>query len=126
MKYIYQINGSKAELINKTESYDRLITAETYPAREYHENTHAVLSYNETNGIYWEYIPFTPMELREKAYETERCIEWDGNIMTVDEANDMFLKYDAEGNTKANELTSLIAAAKAEIRERFPNVDISV
>lgn len=124
MKYIYQINGSKAELINQTESYDRLITAETYPAREYHENTHAVLSYNETDGIYWEYIPFTPMELREKAYETEKCIEWDGNIMTVDEANDMFLKYDAEGNTKANGLTSLIASAKAEIRERFPDVNI--
>ena len=51
-----EINGSKAELINKTESYDRLITAETYPAREYHENTHAVLSYNETDGIHWEYM----------------------------------------------------------------------
>lgn len=23
MKYIYQINGTKAEIINKTESYDR-------------------------------------------------------------------------------------------------------
>ena len=121
IKYIYKINGSKAELINKMESYDRLITAETYPAREYHENTHAVLSYNETDGIHWEYIPFTPMELREKAYETEKCIEWDGNIMTVDEANDMFLKYDAEGNAKSDELTVLIAAAKAEIRERFPD-----
>lgn len=121
MKYIYQINGTKAELINKTESYDRLITAETYPSREYHENTHAVLSYNETDGIYWEYIPFTPMELREKSYETEKCIEWGGNIMTVDEANDIFLKYDAEGNVKSDELTVLIAAAKAKIRERFPD-----
>lgn len=126
MQYIYQINGTKAELINKTESYDRLITAETYPAREYHENTHAVLSYNEEQGIHWEYIPFTPTELREQAYETEKCIEWEDTMMTVDEANDKFLMYDAEGNTKANELTSLIAAAKAEIRERFPDVDISV
>lgn len=41
--------------------------------------------------------------------------------VVVDEANDKFLKYDAEGNTKANELTSLIAAAKAEIRKRFPD-----
>lgn len=121
MQYIYQINGSKAELINKTESYDRLITSETYPAREYHENTHAVLSYNETDGIHWEYIPFTPMELREKSYETEKCVEWDGNIITVDEANDIFLKYDAEGNVKSDELTVLIAAAKAKIRERFPD-----
>ena len=43
------------------------------------------------------------------------------NIMTVDEANDMFLKYDAEGNVKSDELTVLIAAAKAKIRERFPD-----
>ena len=121
IKYIYQINGSKAELINKMESYDRLITAETYPAREYHENTHAILSYNEEQGVHWEYIPFTPEELREQAYETESLIEWGGIMMTVDEANDMFLKYDAEGNTKANELTTLIAVAKAGIRERFPD-----
>ena len=42
-------------------------------------------------------------------------------MMTVDEANDMFLKYDAESNAKSDELTVLIAAAKAEIRERFPD-----
>lgn len=123
MKYIYQINGSKAELINKTESYDRLITSETYPAREYHENTHAVLSYNEEQGVHWEYILFTPEELREQAYETEKLIEWGGVMLTVDEANDKFLKYDAEGNTKADELTALIAAAKAGIRERFPDAE---
>ena len=35
------------------------------------------------------------MEMREKAYETEKCIEWDGDMLTVDEANNMFLKYDA-------------------------------
>ena len=121
MKYIYKINGTKAELIQKTEEYDSLITQDTFPAREYHENTHSVLSYNEEQGIYWEYIPFTPMELREQAYETEKCIEWDGTMMTVDEANDMFLKYDAEGNSKSNDLTALIAAAKAEIRNRFPD-----
>ena len=57
MPYIYKINGTKAELIQKTENYDRLITQDIYPAREYHENTHAVLSYNEEQGVYWEYIP---------------------------------------------------------------------
>ena len=121
MKYIYKINGTKAELIQRTEEYDSLIIEETYPACEYHENTHAILSYNEEQGIHWEYVPFTPVELREKAYETEKCIEWEGTMMTVDEANDMFLKYNAEGNTKSDELTTLIAAAKAEIRERFPD-----
>ena len=121
MQYIYQINGSKAELINQTESYDRLITAETYPAREYHENTHAVLSYNETDGIHWEYIPYTPKELRERVYETEKIISYDGDMLTVDEANRKWQEYQAEGNSKANELTTLIANAKAMIREQYPD-----
>ena len=121
MKYIYQINGTEAKLIQKTEEYDNIIAQDTFPAREYHENTHAILSYNEEQGVHWKYIPFTPEELREQAYETEKLIEWDGVMLTVDEANDMFLKYTAEGNTKADELTALIAAAKAGIRERFPD-----
>ena len=119
--YIYTIKDNKAVLLGQQSNYDKLIEQETYPARVDHPNTHSVLSYNETEGIHWEYVPFTPMELREKAYETEKCIEWDGNIMTVDEANDMFLKYNAEGNAKSDELTVLIAASKAEIRERFPD-----
>ena len=51
----------------------------------------------------------------------KQSIEWDSDIMTVDEANDMFLKYNAEGNAKSDELTVLIAASKAKIRERFPD-----
>lgn len=121
MQYIYQINGTKAELINKTESYDRLITMETYPAREYHENTHAVLSYNEEQGIHWEYIPYTPKEMRERVYETEKIISYEGDMLTVDEANRKWQEYQAEGNSKANELTTLIANAKATIREQYPD-----
>lgn len=121
MQYIYQVNGSKAELINQTESYDRLITAETHPAREYHENTHAVLSYNETDGIHWEYIPYTPKELREHVYETEKIISYEGDMLTVDEANRKWQEYQAEGNSKANGLTTLIANAKATIREQYPD-----
>ena len=123
MKYIYQINGTEAKLIQKTEEYDNIISQDTFPAREYHENTHAVLSYNEEQGVHWEYTPFTPEELREQAYETEKLIEWDGVMLTVDGSNDMFLKYTAEGNTKADELTALIAAAKTGIRERFPDAE---
>ena len=121
MQYIYQINGTKAELIQKTESYDRLITAETYPAREYHENAHAVLSYNEEQGIHWEYIPYTPKELRERVYETDKVISYEGKMLTVDEANRKWQEYQAEGNSKANELTTLIANAKATIREQYPD-----
>ena len=120
MTYIYKITGTNAELIDKAEAYDNIITSDTFPAREYHENTHAVLSYSEDKGVYWEYIPYTAAELREKAYETEKLIEWDGVMLTVDEANKMFLRYDAEGYTeKSAELTILIAHAKAEIRKRY-------
>ena len=66
MKYIYKINGTKAELIQRTEEYDSLIIEQ---------------------GIHWESVPFTPIGLREKAYETEKCIEWEGTMMIVDEAN---------------------------------------
>ena len=121
MQYIYQINGTKAELINKTESYDRLITEETYPARVDHPNTHAVLSYNEEQGIHWEYIPYTPEELRERAYETDKVISYEGKMLTVDEANRKWQEYQAEGNSKANELTTMIANAKATIREQYPD-----
>lgn len=123
MTYIYKINGTTAELINKTETYDSIITSDTFPAREYHENTHAILSYSEDKGVHWEYVPYTAAELREQAYETEKLIVWDGNMLTVDEANKIFLQYDAEGNEKAEELTSLIAQAKAEIRARYADVE---
>ena len=66
-------------------------------------------------------IQVTAEELREHAYETERLIKWGRVMLTVDEANDMFLKYFAEGSPKADELTALIAATKAGIRERFPD-----
>lgn len=118
--YTFEINGAKANLISSND-YDKVVTSETYPAREYHENTHAVLSYTEELGVHWEYIPFTPAELREQAYRTEKLIAWGQDAITVDEANDMWLKYDAEGNDKAALLTDLIAAAKADIRERYPD-----
>ena len=68
MKYIYKTNGTKAELIGKTEFVDSLITQDTLPAREHREGYKAVLSYNETDGVYWDYIPLTGEEKREEAY----------------------------------------------------------
>ena len=119
--YIYTIKDNKAVLLGQQSSYDQLIEQETYPAREYHENTHAVLSYNEEQGIHWEYIPFTNAELREKAYETEKLVNFENEILTVDEANKKWQEYQAEGNTKATELTALISAAKNRIREQYPD-----
>ena len=117
--YIYTIKDNKATLLGQQGSYDQLIEQETYPARVDHPNTHAVLSYSESEGIHWEYIPFTPEELRERAYETDKVISYEGKMLTVDEANRKWQEYQAEGNSKANELTTLIANAKATIREQY-------
>jgi hypothetical protein len=119
--YIYTIKDSKAILISNQESYDRIITQETYPACIDYPNTRAVLSYNETEGVHWEYIPLTPKELRERAYETEKCITYDGETLTVDEANKLWQEYQAEGNEKADKLTTMISAAKADIRNQYPD-----
>ena len=119
--YIYAIKDNKSILLGQQSSYDQLIEQETYPARVDHPNTHAVLSYSEAEGIHWEYIPFTPEELRERAYETDKVISYEGKMLTVDEANRKWQEYQAEGNSKANELTTMVANAKATIREHYPD-----
>ena len=121
--YIYAIKDNKAVLLGQQRSYDQLIEQETYPARVDHPNTHAVLSYSEAEGIHWEYIPYTPEELRERAYETDKVISYEGKMLTVDEANRKWQEYQAEGNSKANELTTMIANAKVAIREQYPDAD---
>lgn len=84
-------------------------------------NTHAELRYSPEKGVYWEYIPYTPRELRERAYETEKVITFENELMTVDEANKRWQEYQAENSIKSSELTALIAAAKAAVRERYPD-----
>lgn len=120
--YIYTIKDGKANLVAQNTEYEQIITQETFPAKIEHPNTHAVLSYNETEGIYWEYIPYTAKEIREHKYETEKNITFDGELLTVDGANDLWLKYQAEGDiVKTNQLTEIISAKKAEIREDYPD-----
>ena len=64
----------------------------------------------------------TPAEKREQAYNTVACVEWDGNMLTVTQAAQQWAYYAAEGRTdKTDELTALIAAAKAAIREQYPD-----
>lgn len=64
----------------------------------------------------------TNKEKREQAYETRACVEYDGQTLTVDAANKLYLAYSAEGQTaRAQELSTLIAVAKAAIRAEFPD-----
>ena len=64
----------------------------------------------------------TPSQQREEAYNTQAIIAWDGEMLTVTEASQKWQYYAAEGNTaKTDELTALIAEAKAKIREQYPD-----
>lgn len=64
----------------------------------------------------------TASQMRENAYNTEQVVEWDGAMITVTEASQKWQYYAAEDNTvKIDELTTLIAEAKAKIREQYPD-----
>lgn len=67
-----------------------------------------------------------PQQKREQAYETTRykasetpLISWKDEALTVNEANEKWLHYSAEGSEIANELSVLIAIAKEYIRELY-------
>ena len=64
----------------------------------------------------------SPAKQREEAYNTQAIIPWDGEMLTVTQASQKWQYYAAEGNTeKTDELTALIAEAKAKIREQYPD-----
>lgn len=64
----------------------------------------------------------TGAEKRENAYEVDAIIEWQGDQITVDDANKLWQAYTAEGKVSiAQELTAKIAEAKAQIREEYPD-----
>lgn len=63
----------------------------------------------------------TPSQKREEAYNTERIIEWDGEMLTVTETAELWLYYSSEGNEKATRLQELIVEAKKKIREKYPD-----
>lgn len=71
----------------------------------------------------------SPSEMRRKAYKTmrsflnkaEALLPWEGEPLTVDEANTLWMDYMAEGNAAvAGELQILIVAAKTYIRGIYP------
>ena len=64
----------------------------------------------------------TPSQLRENAYNTQAIISFGGEMLTVTQASQKWQYYAAEGNTvKTDALTTLIADAKASIREQYPD-----
>lgn len=121
MKYIYSVKNNNATLISAINDSESIIASELFPARIEKPGYKAILKYDDAQGVYWDYVPYTPEELREKEYATNKCVVYDGKTMTIDEANALWIEYQAENNTKATELTVFIAAAKAVIREKYPD-----
>nr|WP_315020968.1 hypothetical protein [uncultured Aminipila sp.] len=67
-----------------------------------------------------------PQKNRGQAYDTMRfkadqtpLILWKDEALTVNEANEKWLHYSAEGSENANELSVLIVIAKEYIRELY-------
>ena len=59
--------------------------------------------------------------LRELAYNSRKCVSFEGEALTVTEAARLWEYYAAENNVEVmSALTSLIADAKAAIREEYP------
>ena len=74
-------------------------------------------------------IVYTQEELRKQAYLTltekedkSPLILWNGENITVDNANKIYLEYFAENNDKAIEIQKLIISAKLYIRELYPDI----
>lgn len=72
--------------------------------------------------------PELPQQKREHAYDTMRykadqnpLICWNDEALTVNEANEKWLHYSAEGSELANELSVLIVMAKEYVREIYPD-----
>ena len=90
-------------------------------------------TYNAETGEWSEPAPYEPehdpepttVQKRENAYNTQAVIPWYGEMLTVTEASQKWQYYAAEGNTaKTDELTALIAEAKASIREQYPDEEV--
>lgn len=85
---------------------------------EIEKNVEAYDAYMEANPE----MVVPASELRRIAYETEPIVEWEGNMITVDQAEDLFGKYFAEGREDVYEtLRRVIAEAKTTIREQYPD-----
>lgn len=122
MRYLYTVEDGKAKLIASiNEQSQQVHIQETYPAQEYRDGYTSYLAYDEQRGVYWDFIKRPAAELREQAYRTIKIIRYGEQLLTVDEANKMWLEYQAEGSAKAAEISTLISNAKSLIRTSYPD-----
>lgn len=76
----------------------------------------------QDNQYIYDPLRVDPVTLRENAYSSEAIISWNGNMITVDKAVQLWSSYTAEGNTEvAMQLSVLITEAKQTIRNKYPD-----
>ena len=123
MQYIFKIgtDGKAMQIGGLMPDGYSVIASSEYPSKEQRDGYRAELRYDSERGLRWEYIPIPPSELRESAYATFKCVEYGDDWLTVDEANKLWEAYSAEGSQRADELSALIAEAKAKIRKIHPD-----
>lgn len=122
MRYLYTIEDGKAKLITSIDEQSQQVhIQETYPAQEYRDGYTSYLAYDEQRGVYWDFVKRPASELREQAYRTRKLVKYGDQILTVDEANKLWLEYQAEGSPKALEISILITNAKTFIRASYPD-----
>ena len=69
-------------------------------------------------------IVLTPDEQREKAYENEPIIEWDGKLRTCDFIRGLVRTYELLGNTeKVDQLITLWLEGREVIQLKYPDND---
>ena len=70
-----------------------------------------------------EVVTYTPTyeDLRRNEYFTTQCVNWQDKMLTVEDANRLFMYYRAEGDeTRALALQALIKVQKDIIRAKYP------
>lgn len=71
-------------------------------------------------------VVLTAAEQREEAYNTQAVIEWEGEMLTVTEASQIWQYYAAEGDMEqAAAITARIAQVKKEIRSQWPDEGVT-
>lgn len=64
----------------------------------------------------------TPSELRREVYQSRACVLFDGDNLTIDQANEKYLGYLSEGKTDVcQSIQALIVEQKNKIREEYPD-----
>jgi len=107
-----------------TNPTDEMLESEGYKEVIYNEGNGG--TYEDGNFIIIETpapTPIPPAELRERAYENEPIIMWDGKLRSCDFVRGLIRTYELLADTvKVEELIVLWLAGREEIKTKYPEV----